>query len=186
MAKLQSVALLACMVVLLCVHAGDAITCSEVQNDLMPCISIFMGGASGVTPSCCDGVRNLKNAAATADDRRTACQCLKSAAGSIPAGADVGTAAKNLLRQCNVKLPYRISVSTNCDNSRAIRLTLPCKLGINVFVIIDALLKCATLGKSKDKSMKGVGRLSFAASLLAVVESLLPSFTSHIGPPNCM
>nr|GMC69392.1 transcription repressor OFP6-like [Ipomoea batatas] len=61
---------------------------------------------------------------------------------------------------------------------RAIRLTLPCKLGINIIVIIDALLKY--------KSMKGVGRLSFAASLLAVVESLLPSFTSHIGPPNCM
>ncbi|XP_031095868.1 non-specific lipid-transfer protein 1-like [Ipomoea triloba] len=115
MAKLQSVALLACMVVLLHVHAGGAITCSEVQNDLMPCITYIMGGASGVTPSCCDGVRNLKNAAATADDRRAACQCLKSAAGSIPAGADVGTAAKNLLRQCNVKLPYRISVSTNCD-----------------------------------------------------------------------
>lgn len=114
MAKIQTVALVACMVVLLYVHADGAITCTDVRNDLMPCVPYIMGGASGVSPSCCDGVRNLKNAASTPDDRRTACQCLKSAAQSVPAGANVGAAAKNMLRQCNVKLPYKISVSTNC------------------------------------------------------------------------
>lgn len=37
-----------------------------------------------------------------------------------------------------------------------------------------------------EMSMKGEGRYAWASSLLALVESLLPSRTCHHGPPSCI
>ncbi|KAK4377435.1 hypothetical protein RND71_003731 [Anisodus tanguticus] len=67
----------------------------------------------GPLGSCCGGVKGLLGAAKTPADRKTACTCLKSAANSIK-GIDASKAA-GLPGACGVKIPYKISPSTDCS-----------------------------------------------------------------------
>uniref|UniRef100_A0A2N9I2C6 Non-specific lipid-transfer protein n=1 Tax=Fagus sylvatica TaxID=28930 RepID=A0A2N9I2C6_FAGSY len=93
--------------------AQAAISCGQVQSALIGCISFLR---SGGTPSaaCCNGVKSLNNAAKTTPDRQAACECLKTAAGSI-SGLSPANAA-GLPGKCGVNVPYKISTSTNCKN----------------------------------------------------------------------
>ncbi|KAA8517650.1 hypothetical protein F0562_015124 [Nyssa sinensis] len=93
-------------------HAQAAITCGTVATSLAPCLGYLKNGGA-VPVNCCNGVRGLNNAAKTAADRQTACNCLKSAAGSI-SGVNLANAA-NLPGKCGVNIPYKISPSTDCS-----------------------------------------------------------------------
>lgn len=90
----------------------QAMTCGQVTSSLATCIGYLRGGGI-LTPSCCNGVRSLNNAARTTPDRQAACKCLKSAAGSV-SGLNLGNAA-GLPKACGVNIPYKISPSTDCS-----------------------------------------------------------------------
>ncbi|CAI8600628.1 unnamed protein product [Vicia faba] len=109
------VAALMCLVVITAPKAEAIVTCGAVTGALVPCIDYLKGGP-GPSPGCFGGVRRLNAQAKTIPDRKAACNCLKGAAGSIR-----GLNAKNaatLPGKCGVKIPYRISTSTNCATIR--------------------------------------------------------------------
>ncbi|KAL9672331.1 hypothetical protein QQ045_028581 [Rhodiola kirilowii] len=110
--KITAVAVLLCMMAA-APYASAAITCSTVARALSPCIAYAKG--SGGTPPvpCCQGIRGLVAQATTTPDRQAACRCLKNLSGSIP-NVNMGTVAK-VPSQCGVSVPYKISLSTNCD-----------------------------------------------------------------------
>ncbi|GMI93082.1 ARABIDOPSIS THALIANA LIPID TRANSFER PROTEIN 1, lipid transfer protein 1, LIPID TRANSFER PROTEIN 1 [Hibiscus trionum] len=109
---------LACIVVL-CLVVGaplaqGTITCSAVTSSLSPCIAYLRSSGGKVPTACCNGVRNLNNAAQSTPDRQAACNCIKSASGSIP-GINYGLAS-SLPGMCGVSIPYKISPSTDCKS----------------------------------------------------------------------
>ncbi|XP_048235844.1 non-specific lipid-transfer protein 1-like [Ricinus communis] len=110
--KLVSLLLL-CMVV--APMTTQAITCGQVASSLGPCLKYLKGAAGPMPPAaCCNGVRGINSAARTTPDRQTACQCLKNAAGGI-SGLKPGL-AESLPGKCKVNIPYKISLSTNCNS----------------------------------------------------------------------
>ncbi|XVE80754.1 hypothetical protein DITRI_Ditri15bG0005700 [Diplodiscus trichospermus] len=110
---------LACAVVL-CLVVGaplaqGAITCGQVTSSLAPCIGYLRSKGTGAAPpACCSGIKALNAAAQTTPDRQAACNCIKSAAGSI-SGINYGVAS-GLPRKCGVSIPYKISPSTDCKS----------------------------------------------------------------------
>ena len=116
MASSSVVKLVVCLAVLAAVVGAplaEAITCGQVSSSLAPCINYLKAG--GVVPAaCCNGVRSLNSAAKTTADRQAACNCLKTASGSIK-GINLNLAA-GLPGKCGVSVPYKISPSTNCKS----------------------------------------------------------------------
>nr|WJJ08764.1 nsLTP20 [Solanum melongena] len=105
---------IACFVVLCMLvvapHA-EALTCGQVTSGVAPCLPYLTG--RGPLGGCCAGIKGLLGAAKTPADRKTACNCLKSAANSIK-GIDAAKAA-GLPKACGVNIPYKISPSTDCS-----------------------------------------------------------------------
>ncbi|XP_010252072.1 PREDICTED: non-specific lipid-transfer protein 1-like [Nelumbo nucifera] len=97
------------------VHVDAAISCGQLASLLSPCVNYFVKGGP-LPPACCSGVRTLNSAAKTTADRQATCQCLKSAAASIP-GLNLGL-ANSIPGKCGVNFPYKISPSTDCSRVR--------------------------------------------------------------------
>ncbi|KAM7263393.1 hypothetical protein ACFE04_003453 [Oxalis oulophora] len=106
---------LACVVLMLMVVgaplAQATITCGTVTSKIAPCFGYLKGGPLG--SGCCPGVKALNAAASSTPDRKAACNCMKSAAGSI-SGLNYALAA-GLPAKCGVSIPYKISPSTDCS-----------------------------------------------------------------------
>ena len=121
MARSARVAVTAALLVALLVAApapaeGAVTSCGQVAGLLAPCLTYAMGRVASPADSCCNGVRNLKNAAATTADRKTTCACLKqqtSGMAGIKPDLIAGIPAK-----CGVSIPYGISASTDCSKVR--------------------------------------------------------------------
>ncbi|KAL6132952.1 hypothetical protein ACLB2K_065189 [Fragaria x ananassa] len=60
----------------------------------------------------CTNLRNMVNSATSTVDRQNACKCLKAAAAKFQT-INPDNAAK-LPYNCNVNIPYKISINTNC------------------------------------------------------------------------
>ncbi|XP_024974820.1 non-specific lipid-transfer protein 1-like [Cynara cardunculus var. scolymus] len=92
--------------------AEGAMTCQMVVSSLTPCASYLTRGGP-VPASCCSGITSLYKAATTTTDRQTACRCMEQAAGMVP-GIDLNNAG-SLPGKCGVKIPYKISPTTDCS-----------------------------------------------------------------------
>ncbi|KAL3753416.1 hypothetical protein ACJRO7_000762 [Eucalyptus globulus] len=90
----------------------SAITCGQVRSWVAPCLGYLRAGGK-IPSACCSGIRSLNNAARTTHDRRTACRCIQSAAGNIR-GLNLGLVSA-LPGKCGVRVPYKISPSTDCS-----------------------------------------------------------------------
>jgi len=102
-----------CMV-LVTAPLAHAITCRQVVSTLSPCITYVQNSPARVPPAqCCRGVSTLNRAARTTADRRITCNCLKSFVASL-SRFNLNSAA-SLPRRCGVRIPYRISPSTDCN-----------------------------------------------------------------------
>nr|ACG36052.1 nonspecific lipid-transfer protein 3 precursor [Zea mays] len=91
------------------------ISCSDVLNDLSPCLPFLQGKAAKPSESnnqCCDGVRTLYAAADTRPDRQATCRCLKAAYVQVHA---VLSAAQELPGDCGLSLSYNITPDIDCD-----------------------------------------------------------------------
>ncbi|CAN1277176.1 Non-specific lipid-transfer protein 3 [Linum perenne] len=104
---------LALVVVAMMTAVTTAFSCNQVAGGLSPCVP-YLTGRGAVTPGCCNGMKGLIAEARTTADRRQACNCLKSAAGAVP-GLNPSLAA-GLPGKCGVNIPYKISISTNCNS----------------------------------------------------------------------
>ncbi|EOY04472.1 hypothetical protein QUC31_017254 [Theobroma cacao] len=114
---------LACVVVL-CLVVGaplaqGAISCGQVTGYLTPCISYLRGSGGAVPSSCCSGIKGLNSAAQTSQDRKAACACIKSAAGSI-SGINYALASQ-MPSKCGVSIPYQISPNIDCTSTEVRR-----------------------------------------------------------------
>ncbi|KAL0716942.1 hypothetical protein Bca4012_066264 [Brassica carinata] len=113
---MRSLFLLALLLVLAFHHGEAAMTCNAVVGDLSPCLSYVMQGGKVPPTNCCDGVRMLNSQAQTAADRQSVCRCIKNAIGGVSYSSSNLNNAMSLPAKCGVKLPFRISPSTNCDS----------------------------------------------------------------------
>ncbi|CAN1771952.1 Non-specific lipid-transfer protein 1 [Linum perenne] len=95
------------------VKADEGITCGQVVISMRPCLPYLLNGGSVPAP-CCKGMTSLNDAAKTGVDRRKACECLKTAAGSIPGLNEEHAAA--LPEACGINLPYEFTTKTNCNS----------------------------------------------------------------------
>ncbi|VVB10557.1 unnamed protein product [Arabis nemorensis] len=93
-------------------HEGEAIVCSQVNMFLAPCLPYLKAGGAP-SPQCCGGLNSLKAAAPGKPDKQVACQCLKSAANTIPGINDDN--AKQLPAKCGVDLGVPFTKTVDCN-----------------------------------------------------------------------
>lgn len=89
----------------------ESITCGQVTGSVGSCLGYLKTGGKPV-PACCNGVRGLNSLARTPADRKQACNCLKTLAGSVK-GINYGFASA-LPGKCGISIPYPISPNTDC------------------------------------------------------------------------
>ncbi|KAG2238845.1 hypothetical protein Bca52824_091915 [Brassica carinata] len=94
-------------------HEGEAISCSQVNMYLVPCLSYLRSGGNP-SQQCCGGLNSLKAAAPGKADRQTACQCLKSASNTVPGINDDNS--KQLPAKCGVDIGVPFSKSVDCNS----------------------------------------------------------------------
>ncbi|KAI7742492.1 hypothetical protein M8C21_019412 [Ambrosia artemisiifolia] len=110
----MAVAMLGMIVMaLVMVHPSEAISCGELSNMLTPCLGYLRSGAGSPTKSCCDGARRVQGATRSRADRRTACNCFKSAAPQLKVRPDL---ASSLPGKCGVSTTIPISPRVNCNS----------------------------------------------------------------------
>ncbi|CAI8600674.1 unnamed protein product [Vicia faba] len=112
LAKVTCLAMMMCMILGL-PQTLAALTCSEVEAKLAPCVPYVTGIVGAVPQPCCDGITALNNEAATKDDRQAACRCIKKAAKTLP-GLNMD-ALVGLPSKCGVDLPYNLGPSIDCN-----------------------------------------------------------------------
>lgn len=106
-----TLAKLSCVLVMCMVVAEAAMTCNQIQGGMAPCLGYLTKGGTPTT-GCCTNLRNMVNSATSTVDRQNACKCLKAAAAKFQT-INPDNAAK-LPSYCNVNIPYKISINTNC------------------------------------------------------------------------
>ncbi|KAL4581749.1 hypothetical protein LXL04_006277 [Taraxacum kok-saghyz] len=93
------------------VHPSEALTCTDVDILLGPCLTFLRFG--GVLPGdCCTGLKKLEAAATTKIDRQTACNCCKSAARTFQIRPDY---ASQLPTKCGVSVGIQIDPNVDCS-----------------------------------------------------------------------
>ncbi|KAJ7949063.1 Non-specific lipid-transfer protein [Quillaja saponaria] len=106
-------ALAALMLLFLLASPSEAvISCSDVINDLRPCISYLVNGNGKPPAACCSGASALASAASTAADKKAACDCIKSTSQKLNVKAQL---AQDLPGNCGIKLPFTVSANTDCS-----------------------------------------------------------------------
>ncbi|KAH7672513.1 Plant non-specific lipid-transfer protein/Par allergen protein [Dioscorea alata] len=93
---------------------SSALTCTNVQQSLRPCVR-YVKGISILTAQdpCCAGVRQLNNVAKTKADRQLVCRCLKNFYPMIHGFKP--SLIPGIPGKCGVKLPYSISATMDCS-----------------------------------------------------------------------
>lgn len=114
--------------------ANAAITCSDVERNLIPCVNYVEYGGQ-VSQQCCAGIKTLKDGAQSTPDRQAVCKCLMSAVKGLPYTAFNLRLAAGLPAKCNVNLPYKIDPNTSCDKYALILSRLL------IYIFLDSLVE---------------------------------------------
>ncbi|OAY58550.1 non-specific lipid-transfer protein B [Manihot esculenta] len=94
------------------------LSCGQVNSLMSGCIPFLTGSTTTPSDVCCSGARNLEGLTQSVSDKRAACECLKTAANSMPNLKD--QAAASLPTQCGIVMNIPISRNINCNSiSRA-------------------------------------------------------------------
>ncbi|KAG0466335.1 hypothetical protein HPP92_017915 [Vanilla planifolia] len=83
------VVVVAAMMAAVMLPSGEAaLTCTQVYQEVMPCLTYIQQTGNAPPPSsCCSGISALLALAKTTADRRMACSCLKTAASGLSSAA---------------------------------------------------------------------------------------------------
>ncbi|XP_057458333.1 non-specific lipid-transfer protein 8-like [Lotus japonicus] len=110
--KLSS-AFSALVLLMLLVSASEAaISCSDVIKDLKPCVSYLVSGSGKPPVACCSGAKALASAVSTSEDKKAACNCIKSTAKSIKMNSQL---AEALPGNCGINTPISVSPDADCS-----------------------------------------------------------------------
>ncbi|OMO94064.1 Plant lipid transfer protein/Par allergen [Corchorus olitorius] len=101
-----------CMLVVINPMATAALSCKDVAHKLSPCIKYIKSSEN--KDACCNGVRALNGMAHTPADHQQACKCIKQQLVFIAITDREKKMAEAIPGVCNVKVPYKISSSTDC------------------------------------------------------------------------
>ncbi|KAI3500768.1 hypothetical protein L1887_36593 [Cichorium endivia] len=93
------------------VHQSEAISCTEVDTLLGPCLTYLRLGGTP-TNECCDGLKKLEAASPSKFDRQAVCECCKSAARTFQIRQDF---ASQLPTKCGVTISIRIDPNVDCS-----------------------------------------------------------------------
>ncbi|KVI02493.1 Bifunctional inhibitor/plant lipid transfer protein/seed storage helical domain-containing protein [Cynara cardunculus var. scolymus] len=85
-----AVVMVAMMAMALMVAPNEAITCSDLSSMLSPCLNYLKSGGSP-PQACCAGARRVQAATRSQADRRTVCNCAKSAAAQMKIRPDAAS-----------------------------------------------------------------------------------------------
>ncbi|CAO2205667.1 unnamed protein product [Urochloa humidicola] len=92
--------------------AEGAVTCAEVDANLLPCVGYVTGKEAAPPGECCAGVKRIRALPSGTAERRQACECVKQAAARFPGlNAD---AIRTLPTQCGAPLPFPLSLNFDC------------------------------------------------------------------------
>ncbi|XP_027343845.1 non-specific lipid-transfer protein 8 [Abrus precatorius] len=100
------------ILILLASTSEAAISCSDVIKDLRPCVSYLVSGSGQPPAACCSGAKALASAASTSEDKKTACNCIKSTSKSININSQL---AQALPGNCGITLSISISPNADCS-----------------------------------------------------------------------
>lgn len=89
-----------------------AISCSDVIKDLRPCVSYLVSGNGQPPAACCSGAKALASAASTSEDKKAACNCIKSTAKSVKINSQL---AQALPGNCGITISINISPDADCS-----------------------------------------------------------------------
>ncbi|KAE9590487.1 putative plant lipid transfer protein/Par allergen [Lupinus albus] len=105
--------LAAFMLLILVVSTSEAtLSCSDVIKDLKPCISYLVSGSGKPPEACCIGAKALASSATNSEDKKAACNCIKSTAKSITLNSQL---AQSLPGNCGISLSITISPNADCS-----------------------------------------------------------------------
>ncbi|KAG5000375.1 hypothetical protein JHK82_021526 [Glycine max] len=107
-----ALATLVLLILLLATTSEAAISCSDVIKDLRPCVSYLVSGSGQPPAACCSGAKALASAATTSEDKKAACNCIKSTSKSININSQL---AQALPGNCGITLPVAISPNADCS-----------------------------------------------------------------------
>jgi hypothetical protein len=104
----------AALSVALLVAVGDgAVTCIEVDVNLLPCVGYVTGKAAAPPALCCQGVKRIRALPAGTTERRFVCECVKKAAARIDGLKS--DAIRDLPLACGSPLPFPLSLDFDCN-----------------------------------------------------------------------
>ncbi|KAL1314719.1 hypothetical protein HN51_041541 [Arachis hypogaea] len=95
--------------------AEAAVSCGQLTNELMPCLSYILYGGNTVPQGCCNGVRTVFNTARTTPDRQAVCNCIKSSIVGVPYTNFNIVNAAAVPKKCGVNISYQISPNIDCS-----------------------------------------------------------------------
>nr|AFK35133.1 unknown [Medicago truncatula] len=93
-------------------NSEAAISCSDVIKDLKPCVSYLVSGSGQPPAACCSGAKALASAVSTSEDKKAACNCIKSTSKSIKIDSQL---AQALAGNCGINTPITISPDADCS-----------------------------------------------------------------------
>ncbi|OMO89082.1 Plant lipid transfer protein/Par allergen [Corchorus olitorius] len=102
--------------------ATAALTCDDVEREVSPCVTHVNSMGKKAEVECCKGARTLNKMAQTPADHREACKCIKNILHRMRESeegltGEMESFAGTLPGKCGaINVPYKISLSTNCDD----------------------------------------------------------------------
>jgi hypothetical protein len=108
-----AVVVAALAVALLAEVGHGALTCVEVDANLLPCAEYVTGKEAAPPALCCQGVKRIRALPAGTVERRFVCECIKSAAARFDGlKSDI---ARDLPAACGSPLPFPLALDFDCN-----------------------------------------------------------------------
>ncbi|XP_071727379.1 non-specific lipid-transfer protein 1-like [Rutidosis leptorrhynchoides] len=112
---------MACMVTMV-PNTEAEITCDDFDKHVPPCVKYVRGVDEVPSKECCNKLKESISTLKTRLDNEMACKCMVNAHSQIP---DIKPDnARNLPNKCNVNVPFKTGLDTNCDKYYAMNKKL--------------------------------------------------------------
>ncbi|KAG9441414.1 hypothetical protein H6P81_017268 [Aristolochia fimbriata] len=86
--------------------------CKKLKNDILTCLPYLHGKAVKPPPTCCSVMQALNKVMDTQENRIEACECIREAAGKIPAFKP--DRVIGMKETCEVQIPTEVFINSNC------------------------------------------------------------------------
>ncbi|CAM0910895.1 unnamed protein product [Alopecurus aequalis] len=108
-----AVVVAALAVALLAEVGHGAVTCVEVDANLLPCVGYVTGKETPPPAMCCQGVKRIRALPSGTAERRLVCECVKKAAARVDGLKS--DAIRDLPAVCGSPLPFPLALDFDCN-----------------------------------------------------------------------